>query len=85
MTITVWDSSDNHYKEYDTDDIEIDGHTLSEHDAQVRAEAIDEFVENADAEIYKDFNRTDVGEYTIADVALTIRRVAEQLKEQIGE
>lgn len=49
---------------------------------EVEKMTIDEFVEKADAEIYQDFNRTDVGEYTIADVALTIRRVAEQLKEK---
>lgn len=54
---------------------------LSDIKQKIRAEAIEEFVEKADSAIYEDFNKSDVGEYTIADVALTIRQVAEQLKE----
>lgn len=42
--------------------------------------AIDDFVEKANVEIYNDFNFDDVGEYSINDVALTLYRVAEQLK-----
>lgn len=39
--ITIWDDSDEHYREFDTNDVEIDGLTLEAHDAQVRADAIE--------------------------------------------
>lgn len=42
--IELWDSSINHYVEFDTDEIEIDGKTLSEHDKEVYNQALEDFL-----------------------------------------
>lgn len=60
--------------------IEIQAENCKRLLAEESNKAIDDFVEQANVEIYKDFNFADVGEYSINDVSLTLYRVAEQLK-----
>ena len=67
--IELWDSCINHYVEFDTDDIEIDCKTLSEHDKEIYNKAIDSLVEEIS-------NRPLVNYFQM----LEIIQIAEQLK-----
>ena len=55
--VELYDSCINHYVEFDTDEIEIDGKTLSEHDKEVYNQALEDlenrYIELVEAEYGK--------------------------------
>lgn len=67
MTLEFWDSCDKHYKEIETDEIEVDGKTI----IQIKNEVYNQALEDAEKR-YREWSKSEYGK-VVADDVLPLR------------